>query len=51
MGDSCHIHSPLPLPASDHMQGVGYSKSEVDTDAAALVTPRVMKILIKLLKL
>jgi hypothetical protein len=36
VGDSFHIHSSSPLPASDQVQGVGYSESEVETDAAAL---------------
>jgi hypothetical protein len=35
-GDSCHVHSSSPLPVSDQVQGVGYTKSEVETDAAAL---------------
>jgi hypothetical protein len=35
-GDSCHVHSSLPLTASDQVQGVGNSKSEVETDVAAL---------------
>jgi hypothetical protein len=36
VGDSCHIHSLSPFPASDQVQGSGYSESEVETDAAAL---------------
>jgi hypothetical protein len=35
-GDSCHVHSLSPLPASDQVQGSGYSKSEVETDVTAL---------------
>jgi hypothetical protein len=35
-GDSCHVHSSSPLPTSYQVQGVGYTKSEVETDAAAL---------------
>jgi ABC-type sulfate transport system substrate-binding protein len=34
--DSCHISSSSLLAASDQVQGVGYFKSEVETDAAAL---------------
>jgi hypothetical protein len=34
--DSCHVHSSSPLATSDQVQGVGYSESEVETDAAAL---------------
>jgi hypothetical protein len=33
---SCHVHSSSPLAASDHMQGPGYSESEVETDTTAL---------------
>jgi hypothetical protein len=36
VGASYHVHSLLPLPASDQLQGVGYLKSEVETDTAAL---------------
>jgi hypothetical protein len=36
VGDSYHIHSLSPLPASDQVQGAGYSESEVETDTAAL---------------
>jgi hypothetical protein len=36
VGDSYHIHSSSPLPASDQVQGAGYSESEVETDTAAL---------------
>jgi hypothetical protein len=32
--DSCHMHSSLPLAASDQVQE--YSESEVETDGAAL---------------
>jgi hypothetical protein len=35
-GDSYHIHSSSPLPTSNQVQGAGYSKSEVETDVAAL---------------
>jgi uncharacterized membrane protein YkoI len=35
-GDSYHIHSSSPLPASDQEQGAGYSESEVETNMAAL---------------
>jgi hypothetical protein len=35
-GDSCHVHSSSPLPASDQVQGLGYSESEVETDTATL---------------
>jgi hypothetical protein len=35
-GDSCHAHSLSPLHVSDHVQGTGYSESEVETDATAL---------------
>jgi hypothetical protein len=35
-GDSCHIDSLSPLHASNQVQGLGYSESEVETDAAAL---------------
>jgi hypothetical protein len=34
--DSCHIHSSSPLAISDQVQGVGYSESEVETDATDL---------------
>jgi hypothetical protein len=34
--DSCHVHSSSPLAASDQVQAVGYSESEVETDAADL---------------
>jgi hypothetical protein len=34
--DSCHIHSSSPLVVSDQVRGVGYSKSEVETDVADL---------------
>jgi hypothetical protein len=34
--DSCHIHSLLPLAASDQVQGAGYSESEVETDVVDL---------------
>jgi hypothetical protein len=36
VGDSCHVHSSLPLPASDQVQGSGYFEFEVETDMAAL---------------
>jgi hypothetical protein len=36
VSDSYHVHSSLPLPASDQVQGAGYSESEVETNAAAL---------------
>jgi hypothetical protein len=36
VGDSCHVHSSSPLPASDQVQRSGYSKSEVETDVTAL---------------
>ena len=36
VGDSCHIHSSLHLPASDQLQGAGYCDSEVEMDMAAL---------------
>jgi hypothetical protein len=36
VGDSCHIHFSLLLPASDQVQGAGYSESKVKTDATAL---------------
>jgi hypothetical protein len=36
VGYSYHIHSLSPLPAYDQVQGAGYSKFEVETDAAAL---------------
>jgi hypothetical protein len=36
VGDSCHVYSSLPLPASDQVQGVGYSESKVETDMTAL---------------
>jgi hypothetical protein len=35
-GDSCHVYSLSPLPMSSQVHGVGYSKSEVETDMAAL---------------
>jgi hypothetical protein len=35
-GDSCHVHSSSLLPASDQLQGMGYSESEVETDTSAL---------------
>jgi hypothetical protein len=35
-GDSCHVHSSSPFASSDQVQGVGYSESEVETDASAL---------------
>jgi hypothetical protein len=35
-GDSYHVYSSSPLPASDRVQGVGYSESNVETDAVAL---------------
>jgi hypothetical protein len=35
-GDSCHVHSSLPLPTSDQVHGMGYSESEVETGVAAL---------------
>jgi hypothetical protein len=34
--DSCHVHSSSPLNASDQVQGAGYSKFEVEIDAADL---------------
>jgi hypothetical protein len=34
--DSCHVHSLLPLIASNQVQGLGYSESEVETDVATL---------------
>jgi hypothetical protein len=34
VADSCHVHSSSPLTAADQVQGAGYSKSEVKTDAA-----------------
>jgi phage baseplate assembly protein gpV len=34
--DSYDVHSLSYLPASDQVQGAGYSKSEVEIDAAAL---------------
>jgi hypothetical protein len=36
LGDSYHVHSSLHLPASNQVQGAGYSKPEVETDTAAL---------------
>jgi hypothetical protein len=36
VGDSSHVHSSSPLAASDQVQGAGYSKSEVETNLAAL---------------
>jgi hypothetical protein len=36
VADSCHIHSLSPLATSDQVQGVGYSESEVETDATNL---------------
>jgi hypothetical protein len=36
VGDSYHVHSSLPLPLSDQVQGTGYSESEVENDEAAL---------------
>jgi hypothetical protein len=36
LGDSCHIHSSSPLPLSDQVHGLGYTKSEVETDKAAI---------------
>jgi hypothetical protein len=35
-GDSCHVHSLLPLPASDQVNRAEYSESKVETDMAAL---------------
>jgi hypothetical protein len=35
-GDSSHIYSSSPFPASDQVQGSGYSESEVETDMVAL---------------
>jgi hypothetical protein len=34
--DSFHVHSLSPLVVADQMQGVGYSESEVETDAVDL---------------
>jgi hypothetical protein len=34
--DSCHIHYLLPLATSNQVQGVGYSKSEVEIDVTDL---------------
>jgi hypothetical protein len=34
--DFCDIHSLLPLATSDQVQGVRYSKSEVETDMSTL---------------
>jgi hypothetical protein len=35
-GDSYHVHSSSPLPVFDQVQGMDYSESEVETDAAVL---------------
>jgi hypothetical protein len=34
--DSCYVHYSLPFVTSDQVQGVGYFKSKVQTDVAAL---------------
>jgi hypothetical protein len=34
--DSCHVHSSSPLTTTDQMHGVGYSESEMETDATDL---------------
>jgi hypothetical protein len=34
--DSSHVHSSLPLTASDQVQGVGYFDYEVETDVTTL---------------
>jgi hypothetical protein len=36
VGDSCHVHSSSPLPVSNQVQGMGYSKSEVETGMVVL---------------
>jgi hypothetical protein len=36
VSDSCHVHFSSPLPVSDQVHGLGYSESEVETNAAAL---------------
>jgi hypothetical protein len=35
-GDSCHLHLSSPLSAFDHMQGLGYIETEVETNMTAL---------------
>jgi beta-galactosidase beta subunit len=32
--DACHVHSSSPLVVADQVQGVGYSESEAETNAA-----------------
>jgi hypothetical protein len=38
-GDSCHVHSSLPLPTFDQVPGLGYSEVETDMAALQLETP------------
>jgi hypothetical protein len=34
--DAYHVHSSSPLATSDHVQGAGFSESEVETDTTGL---------------